>query len=108
MIEGEVQNLVDDTIVCDKSYWIYSNRGGIIDVIPKLADQVLSGEVIAKVYDVFGQVKEEIIADKSGVVIGKNVRPNCDAGTRVVHLGVNLFDPENEDIPGHDDYEDNT
>jgi uncharacterized protein len=106
MIEGEVENLVDDTIVCDKSYWIYSMKGGIIDVIPKLADKVKAGQIIAKVYDVFGHVNEEIVADKSGVVIGKNVKPTCDSGTRVVHLGVNLFDPENEDIPGHDDYED--
>ena len=74
-------------------------------MLPKLADEVKAGEVIAKVYDVFGQVKEEIIADRSGIVIGKNVRPNCDAGTRIVHLGVNIFEPESEDIPGHEDFE---
>ncbi len=105
MIEGEVHDLITDTIVCDKSYWIYSTKGGIVDVLPKLADKVEKGQVIAKVYDVFGQVKEVICANREGVVIGKNVRPNCDAGTRILHLGVDIVEPHPEDIPGHDDFE---
>lgn len=105
MIEGEVTNLLDDAFICDNSYWIYSNKGGIVDVFPNLADKVTKGEVIAKVYDVFGHVHETIKADKSGVVIGKNVRPNCDSGTRILHLGVDLIEAEPEDIPGHDEYE---
>lgn len=105
MIEGNVEDMITDAIVCDQSYWIHSTKGGIIDVLPSLADKVEEGQIIAKVYDVFGQVKEEIIADKSGVVIGKNVRPNCDAGTRVLHLGVSIIDPEPEDIPGHDEFD---
>ncbi len=105
MLEGEVENLVTDATICDHSYWIYSRKGGIVDVLPHLADYVKKGQVIAKVYDVFGNVREEIIADRSGVVIGKNMRPNCEAGTRVLHLGVDLIDPNPESIPGHNDFE---
>lgn len=105
MIVGEVKDMIANAVLCDRSYWIYSQKGGIVDVLPDLADEVKAGEVIAKVYDVFGQVKEKIVADKTGVVIGKNVRPNCDAGTRILHLGVNLFEPETENIPGHEDFE---
>lgn len=101
MIKGKVKDLLKDATVCDHSYWIYSKKGGIIDVLPKLADNVKKGELIAKVYNVFGEVKEGILADKDGIVIGKNIRPNCDAGTRVLHLGVNVIDPEPENIPGH-------
>ncbi|MCO4795665.1 MAG: succinylglutamate desuccinylase/aspartoacylase family protein [Bacteriovoracaceae bacterium] len=108
MIKGEVKDMVtDDAIVCDHSYWIYSKRGGIVDVLPSLADKVKKGQVIANVYDVFGQIKEEVIADKKGVVIGKNVNPNCDAGSRILHLGVNFIDPDPENIPGHDDFTEN-
>lgn len=108
MLKGEVRDMVTNAHVCDHSYWIYTKKGGIVDVLPKLADVVKKGETIAKVYDVFGQVKEEVVADKSGVVIGKNVNPNCDSGTRVLHLGVNIIEPDTEFIPGHDDFEKST
>ncbi len=101
MLPGEVKNMMHNTIICDHSYWIYSKKGGIVDVIPKLADIVKAGEVIAKIYDVFGQIREEIIATREGVVIGKNLRPNCDSGTRILHLGVNIIDPMPETIPGN-------
>jgi len=104
MIDGEVVNHIDHSVICDQSYWIYSKRGGIVDVLPKLADQVKEGQVIAKVYDVFGHVQEKIVADRSGVVIGKNVRPNCDSGTRILHLGVDMINPMPENIPGHAEF----
>ena len=105
MLDGEVKDMVTDATLCDRSYWIHSNRGGIVDVIPELADTVKEGEVVAKVYNVFGQVKEEIEADRWGIVIGKNVRPNCDAGTRILHLGVDIIEAMPETIPGHDDFD---
>lgn len=104
MIDGEVQDLIDDAIAVDHSYWIYSKRGGIVDVLPGLTNKVKKGEVIAKVYDVFGQVKEEVMADREGFVIGKNISPACDAGTRILHLGVNEIEPLPENIPGHDSF----
>ena len=104
MVEGEVKDMVTSATICDHSYWIYSRRGGIVDVLPSLADTIRKGDLIAKVYDVFGHVKEEIIADRSGIVIGKNVRPNCDSGARILHIGVDIIEPESEEIPGHDDY----
>jgi len=107
MIDGEVKDMVTDATTCDKSYWIYSKKGGIVDVLPSLADEIKKGQVIAKVYNVFGQVKEEVLADKNGIVIGKNINPNCDAGTRILHLGVNLMEPDPETIPGHDDFNEN-
>lgn len=103
MLEGEVQDMLSDAVICEKSYWIYSSRGGIVDVLPNLTDKVEKGDLIAKVYDVFGQVKEKVRADRSGVVIGKNVRPNCDAGTRLLHLGVEFIEPNPANIPGHED-----
>ncbi len=105
MINGEVKDMVTNATVCEQSYWIYSNKGGIVDVLPNLADEIDEGQIIAKVYDVFGQVKEEIRADRSGIVIGKNVRPNCDAGTRILHLGVSIIEPVPENIPGHQDFD---
>lgn len=105
MISGEVKDMVTDAVVVDQSYWIYSSRGGVVDVFPNLAQKIQKGDLIAKVYDIFGQVKENVYADRAGVVIGKNIRPNCDAGTRLVHIGVNEIEPLPETIPGHADFD---
>ena len=107
MLEGDVQDMVADTTICDHSFWIHSPKGGIVDVIPNLTERVAKGQVVAKVYDVFGLVKEEVKASRCGIVIGKNVSPNCDAGTRLVHLGVDMIEPGPELIPGHDEFEKN-
>ncbi len=105
MIKGRVKDMVTKATICDRSYWIHSQKGGVIDVLPKLTDHVKKGQVIAKVYDVFGQIQEEVLSNRAGIVIGMNVRPNCDAGTRVLHLGVDIIDAEPEMIPGHDDFD---
>ncbi len=88
IIEGKVRNMVKTTTICDHSFWLYSSKGGLVDVFPVIAEKVEKGQLVAKVYDVFGQVREEIFSTHSGIVIGKNIRPNCDAGTRVLHLGI--------------------
>lgn len=75
------------------------------NVTVKLASRVEKGQVIAVIYDIYGREKEKVISGKSGVVIGKNIRPNCDAGTRLVHLGVDIIEAELENIPGYDDFE---
>ncbi len=100
MIEGKVKDMVTSATICDHSYWLYTKKGGVIDVLPNLAEKVTQGQIVAKVYDVFGQVREEIIADRAGIVIGKNINPSCDAGTRVLHLGMNIISPIPESIPG--------
>lgn len=104
MIPGKVRDMIENSVICDHSYWIYSKKGGIIDVYPKLTDHVKKGDLIARVFDVFGQIKEEIYADRAGVVIGKNTKPNADSGTRVVHLGVNLMEVIPETNPAHEDF----
>ncbi len=105
MVEGDVKDHITDATICDHSYWIHSTKGGIVDVLPSLTDIVKKGSIIARVYDVFGTVKEEVIADRSGIVIGKNVSPNCLAGNRIVHLGVDEIEPAPETIPANDEFE---
>ncbi|TNE95655.1 MAG: succinylglutamate desuccinylase/aspartoacylase family protein [Deltaproteobacteria bacterium] len=89
MIKGRVKNFIHDTVICEHSYWLYSTKGGIVEVFPNLTDFVKKGQVIARVHDVFGQTKEEVRSDREGYVIGKNIKPNIDAGARLVHIGVN-------------------
>ncbi|HMQ10335.1 MAG TPA: succinylglutamate desuccinylase/aspartoacylase family protein [Oligoflexia bacterium] len=104
MIEGKVKDMIHESTICDNSFWIYSTRGGIVDVLPNLTDEIKAGQVIAHVYNVFGEIKEKVTTNKSGIVIGKNVIPNCDAGSRLLHIGVDYIKPKANNIPGNNAY----
>lgn len=87
MIPGRVKNYMDNTVICESSFWVYTDIGGIVDVLPILGQMVKKDELIATVYNVFGEVKKQVYAKEAGVVIGKNVSPCCESGDRLVHLG---------------------
>lgn len=87
MLSGKVKNYMDNTVVCDSSFWVYSEVGGIVDVLPTLGKMVKKDELIAVVYNVFGEVKNQVFAKEEGIVIGRSVSPCCDSGDRLVHLG---------------------
>lgn len=98
MIKGKVKKVRKETWFCEKSFWIYSYTSGIVDVPPQLTDIVEKDQVIARVYNVFGHVQKEITAPRRGIVIGKNVDPVCEAGSRIVHLGLLRSDLEEESV----------
>lgn len=77
-----------EPILCTKSYWLYTDTGGLLEVMVKLSDYVREGEIIAKIRDAFGTVKTEYRVPEDGVVIGKSVNPVGPTGARIVHLGV--------------------
>lgn len=86
-LAGEIQP-GEKTIYCKKSYWVYSNAGGILKVFPKLVDKISSGQEIAVMYDVFGDQTQSYFAPEAGIVIGKSVMPIGESGSRILHLGI--------------------
>lgn len=88
MLEDEVEEPEEPTVLCQHSYWIYTNRGGLLEVLPKVTDVVKKGEVIARIRNVFGDLLEEYYAPEDGVVIGKSVNPQGQSGARILHLGI--------------------
>ncbi len=88
MIKGKVKAATQPPVECDGSYWLHTNQGGLVDVYPELADFVEQGEVVARVYNVFGDVLETYQAPESGIVIGKNTYPVNQTGGRILHLGI--------------------
>jgi len=73
---------------CKKSYWIYTQTGGLLEVYPDITDEVKEGDKIAVVRNVFGDVKAEYFAPEDGIVIGKSINPVNQSGSRILHLGV--------------------
>ncbi len=92
MTDGELLCAVHPTTLVQRSYWMYTDIGGLLTVFPDVADTVREGERIAVVRDLFGEVLREYHAPESGIVIGKSVNPLNQTGSRILHLGVELRD----------------
>lgn len=88
MTEEEIEEPEEEPVVCKRSYWLYTDTGGVLEVVPSLQARVKKGEVVAKLRNIFGELIQEYKAPEDGVVVGKSVNPVGDAGARILHLGI--------------------
>ena len=77
-----------EPVVCSGSFWTYTDRGGLLEVLPQVAHRVAEGEVVARLHDIFGALVAEYRAPRDGVVIGRATNPVATTGARILHLGV--------------------
>jgi len=75
-------------VLCKKSYWTYTDEGGLLEVLPDLAQKVQKGEKIAILKNPFGDILAEYFAPESGIIIGKSSNPVNQHGGRILHLGI--------------------
>jgi len=76
-----------EPVLCERSGWMYTDRGGLLEVLPKSTDMVRKGERVAVLRNAFGDVIREYDAPRDGIVIGKSVNPVGQTGARILHLG---------------------
>lgn len=88
MVAPDEEQAPHDAITCVRSKWLYTDTGGILTVIPQLAEQVRKGQRIARLVDPWGQLLRTYNAPFDGIVIGKADNPVARAGSRILHLGV--------------------
>lgn len=74
-------------VVCKRSFWIFSDKGGFLTVRPQVNTWVSKGEVVAELRDLYGSLVKTFIADDDAIVVGRSMDPVCAAGCRVIHLG---------------------
>ncbi len=84
----EIEENDFETLLCKRSYWIYTDEGGMLQVYPKVTQMVEKGERIATIRNVFGDIIKEYFAPEDGVVIGKSTSPVNQTGGRILHLGI--------------------
>ena len=77
-----------EAILCDRSYWIYVERGGILEVPVQLKQIVNKDDLIGILRDPFGGVIATYKAPEDGIVIGKSTNPINMSGGRIIHLGI--------------------
>lgn len=88
LCDGEIVKPAQEAIICSRSYWIYTDKGGILQVMPNVTDMVKKGELIAVIRNIFGDVIKQYFAPEDGIVIGKSVHPVSQTGSRILHLGI--------------------
>lgn len=77
-----------EPIVCERSFWTYTDRGGLLTVHPQLGERVVADQPLATLSNIFGDVTREYRVPEDGVVIGRAVNPVGYSGARIAHIGV--------------------
>ena len=78
----------DAPVLCKKSYWIYVEEGGYLEIKVDLKQKLKKGELIAVMRNPFGEVLKEYLCPEDGIVIGKSSNPVNMSGGRIIHLGI--------------------
>ncbi|MGB8221255.1 MAG: succinylglutamate desuccinylase/aspartoacylase family protein [Polyangiales bacterium] len=76
-----------EPVLCEHSHWMFTDRGGLLEVLPRPTEYVTEGERVAVLRNAFGDVIREYHAPQDGIVIGKSVNPVGQTGARILHLG---------------------
>ena len=82
----------ESPIVCERSFWMRTDRGGLLEVFPELLDWVEEGEIVGRISSLFGDVEAEYRAPTRGIVVAKSSNPVAATGARILHLGVEAGD----------------
>ncbi len=88
MVTAPEYRSAHEPVLCTRSYWLYTQVGGVLEVFPDLGQRVHAGELVARVTDIFGDTQAEYVAPESGIVIGKSTHPVNQTGSRILHLGI--------------------
>ncbi|MBK7870762.1 MAG: succinylglutamate desuccinylase/aspartoacylase family protein [Saprospiraceae bacterium] len=88
IVKNGMEQINDQPILCKTSYWMHTDDGGVLSVIPNVTDFVKKGDRIATLRNIFGDLIKEYCAPEDGVVIGRSVNPINQTGGRILHLGI--------------------
>jgi hypothetical protein len=76
-----------ETIFLKESNWVRARASGIFNASVKLGDSIKKGQILARISDPYGQVKEPVKAPTNGFVLGLNNLPVINVGDALVHIG---------------------
>ena len=88
MFDASASKAPPGAVVCSHSYWSYTDRGGILNVLPELASRIRKGDLVATLVDPFGNLIREYHAPEDAIVVGKATHPLAHEGARILHLGI--------------------
>lgn len=86
--EQPIQTFPQKPFLCKKSYWIYIQEGGLLEIPVELTQSIKKGDLIGIVKNPFGDVLKRYYAPEDGIVIGRSTNPVNMNGGRIIHLGI--------------------
>ena len=58
---------------CCRSSWVYTKKGGLLEVKENLAQKISKGQLIGIQSDLFGKAIYKYKVSHDGIVVGKNI-----------------------------------
>ncbi|NBB24942.1 succinylglutamate desuccinylase [Porphyrobacter sp. SLTP] len=70
----------------NRSVWVRSPRGGVVQMVRESGDPVRKGDVLACVSGLFGEEPQEMISPLDGIIIGHATLPVVHQGDALFHI----------------------
>lgn len=84
--ERSVSLARNPTLLSTSSRWLRAPAGGIVRSMNAMGSAVNVGDTVATIADPFGDSEQEVMADVSGIVIGRSNLPVVNEGDALVHV----------------------
>jgi len=87
MLSGGKQcDIYNKPLLATSSAWVRASQSGILRTLMPLGAQINKGDLLGIVSDPFGESEEQLLAPKSGIIIGKSNLPLVHEGEALFHL----------------------
>ncbi len=96
MIRLKSQKTKVTPYVANNSSWVRANHSGLSTSKKNLGDYVQKGDVLARIGSPLGENFGSVVANKTGIIIGKQNIPLVQEGDAMFHIA--FFSEEEEDI----------
>jgi predicted deacylase len=77
-----------ETVVMSRFIGLRATRGGLLHTTARLGMRVQQGDILARIYSVYGDERETIRAPLAGTFVRMTTFASVAAGERVATLGV--------------------
>ncbi len=74
------------SVVCERSSWARAPSGGLLRTLKRRGDFVEAGQVLGLVSDPFGEREVEVVAEATGILVGRSDLPVVNEGDALFHI----------------------
>jgi predicted deacylase len=82
------KKLGQHVFIAQSSFWVRAPGSGSLRLRTKMGRMVKKGEVLGLITDPYGGSKVEVLATRTGIVIGMTMLPLVNTGDGVFHIAI--------------------